>query len=76
MRRPGALDDLSPQELQVAQMAGAGLTNREIGKRRNRSAMELPNHIVPEYARRSAAPPASAVQREQPLQHGKRFVAA
>ena len=30
-RRPGARDDISPRARQVAELAGAGLTNREIG---------------------------------------------
>jgi DNA-binding NarL/FixJ family response regulator len=29
-REPGALDQLTPQELQIAQMAAQGLSNREI----------------------------------------------
>jgi DNA-binding CsgD family transcriptional regulator len=32
-RTPEARDELTPQELQIAQMAAAGLTNREIGQR-------------------------------------------
>lgn len=32
-RAPGAWDQLSPQDLQIAQMAASGLSNREIGQR-------------------------------------------
>ncbi|NEK57872.1 AAA family ATPase [Geodermatophilus sabuli] len=32
-RRPDAADQLTPQELQIAQLAATGLTNREIGER-------------------------------------------
>lgn len=32
-RTPGAWDQLSPQDLQIAQMAATGLSNREIGQR-------------------------------------------
>ena len=32
-RTPDAWDELTPQELQIAQLAAAGLTNREIGER-------------------------------------------
>ncbi len=45
VRRPGVLDDLSPQELQVAQMAGAGLTNREIGERLYLSHRTVASHL-------------------------------
>jgi ATP/maltotriose-dependent transcriptional regulator MalT len=45
MRRPGALDDLSPQELQMAQLAGAGLTNREIGERLFLSHRTVASHL-------------------------------
>ena len=33
VRTPEARDQLTPQELQIAQLAAAGLSNREIGER-------------------------------------------
>jgi DNA-binding CsgD family transcriptional regulator len=44
-RVPHALDQLTPQELQIAQMARAGLTNREIGERLYLSHRTVGSHL-------------------------------
>jgi len=44
-RVPGARDRLSPQELQIAQMAAAGLTNREIGEKLYLSHRTIGSHL-------------------------------
>ena len=44
-RPPGPLDALTPQELQIAQMAAAGLTNREIGQRLYLSHRTVGTHL-------------------------------
>jgi len=47
MRRrvPEAWAQLSPQELQIAQLAAAGLTNREIGERLYLSHRTVGSHL-------------------------------
>jgi DNA-binding CsgD family transcriptional regulator len=42
---PGARDQLSPQELQIAQLAADGLTNREIGQRLYLSHRTVGSHL-------------------------------
>jgi ATP/maltotriose-dependent transcriptional regulator MalT len=44
-RRPGVADLLSPQELQIAQMAAEGLSNREIGQRLYLSHRTVGSHL-------------------------------
>jgi DNA-binding CsgD family transcriptional regulator len=44
-RTPDAWDELTPQELQIAQMAAAGLTNREIGERLYLSHRTIGSHL-------------------------------
>lgn len=44
-RTPDARDRLTPQELQIAQMAGDGLTNREIGQRLYLSHRTISSHL-------------------------------
>jgi DNA-binding CsgD family transcriptional regulator len=44
-RVPEARDSLSPQELQIAQMAAAGLSNREIGRRLFVSHRTVSSHL-------------------------------
>jgi DNA-binding CsgD family transcriptional regulator len=44
-RIPGARDQLSPQELQIAQLAAGGLTNREIGQRLYLSHRTVGSHL-------------------------------
>jgi DNA-binding CsgD family transcriptional regulator/tetratricopeptide (TPR) repeat protein len=44
-RIPGARDRLSPQELQIAQMAADGLTNREIGEKLYLSHRTIGSHL-------------------------------
>jgi DNA-binding CsgD family transcriptional regulator len=44
-RIPGARDQLSPQELQIAQLAADGLTNREIGQRLYLSHRTVGSHL-------------------------------
>jgi DNA-binding CsgD family transcriptional regulator len=44
-RTPGAWDQLSPQELQIAQMAAEGLSNREIGQRLYLSHRTVGSHL-------------------------------
>lgn len=44
-RTPDARDELSPQELQIAHMAGEGLTNREIGQRLFLSHRTVSSHL-------------------------------
>ena len=44
-RTPDARDELTPQELQIAQMAAGGLTNREIGQRLYLSHRTVSSHL-------------------------------
>ena len=44
-RVAGARDQLSPQELQIAQMAADGLTNREIGEKLYLSHRTIGSHL-------------------------------
>ncbi|WP_433605925.1 ATP-binding protein [Dactylosporangium sp. CA-139114] len=44
-RAPGVQDLLTPQELQIAQLAAAGLTNREIGQRLYLSHRTVSTHL-------------------------------
>lgn len=44
-RIPGARDQLSPQELQIAQLAADGLTNREIGQKLYLSHRTVGSHL-------------------------------
>jgi DNA-binding CsgD family transcriptional regulator len=44
-RTPDARDQLTPQELQIAQMAAEGLTNREIGERLYLSHRTVSSHL-------------------------------
>jgi DNA-binding NarL/FixJ family response regulator len=44
-RAPGARDQLTPQELQIAQMAADGLTNREIGEKLYLSHRTIGSHL-------------------------------
>jgi DNA-binding CsgD family transcriptional regulator len=44
-RTPDARDQLSPQELQIAQMAAGGLSNREIGERLYLSHRTVGSHL-------------------------------
>lgn len=44
-RRPAARDHLSPQELQIATLAAAGLTNRQIGQRLFLSHRTVGSHL-------------------------------
>jgi DNA-binding CsgD family transcriptional regulator len=44
-REPAAWESLSPQELQVARLAGAGLSNREIGQRLFLSHRTVGSHL-------------------------------
>ncbi|MFC9974219.1 AAA family ATPase [Spirillospora sp. NPDC127200] len=44
-RSPAARDQLSPQELQIARMAAAGLTNREIGEQLYLSHRTVSTHL-------------------------------
>jgi DNA-binding CsgD family transcriptional regulator len=44
-RTPDAWDELTPQELQIAQMAAEGLTNREIGQRLYLSHRTVGSHL-------------------------------
>ncbi len=44
-RIPGARDQLTPQELQIAQMAADGLTNREIGQKLYLSHRTIGSHL-------------------------------
>jgi DNA-binding CsgD family transcriptional regulator len=44
-RTPDTLDELTPQELQIAQMAAAGLSNREIGQRLYLSHRTIESHL-------------------------------
>ena len=44
-RTPEARDQLTPQELQIAQMAAEGLTNKEIGQRLYLSHRTVSSHL-------------------------------
>ena len=48
-RTPDTLDELTPQELQIAQMAAAGLSNREIGQRLYLSHRTVESHLYRVY---------------------------
>ena len=48
-RAPDARDELSPQELQIAQMAGEGLSNREIGQQLYLSHRTVGSHLYRVY---------------------------
>jgi DNA-binding CsgD family transcriptional regulator/tetratricopeptide (TPR) repeat protein len=44
-RRPEARDEMTPQELQIAEMAASGLSNREIGQRLYLSHRTVGSHL-------------------------------
>ena len=44
-RTPDARDQLTPQELQIAEMAATGLSNREIGQRLYLSHRTVESHL-------------------------------
>jgi DNA-binding CsgD family transcriptional regulator len=44
-RKRGAMDELTPQELQIARMAGSGLSNREIGQQLYMSHRTVGAHL-------------------------------
>jgi DNA-binding NarL/FixJ family response regulator len=44
-RRPDTLDELTPQELQIAQMAAQGLSNHEIAQRLYLSQRTVESHL-------------------------------
>jgi DNA-binding NarL/FixJ family response regulator len=44
-RRADSRDDLTPQELQIAELAAGGLTNREIGQRLYLSHRTVGSHL-------------------------------
>jgi len=48
-REPGVLEQLTPQELQVAQMAAEGLSNREIGQKLYLSHRTVGSHLYRIY---------------------------
>lgn len=48
-RTPDTRDELTPQELQIAQMAAAGLSNREIGQRLYLSHRTVESHLYRLY---------------------------
>jgi DNA-binding CsgD family transcriptional regulator len=48
-RTPEARDQLSPQELQIAQLAAEGLTNREIGQKLYLSPRTIGSHLYRAY---------------------------
>ena len=48
-RAPDARDELTPQELQIAQMAGEGLSNREIGQQLYLSHRTVGSHLYRVY---------------------------
>ena len=48
-RLPDARDSLSPQELQIAEMAAAGLSNRKIGQRLFLSHRTIESHLYRIY---------------------------
>jgi DNA-binding CsgD family transcriptional regulator len=48
-RTPEARDQLSPQELQIAQLAAEGLTNREIGQKLYLSPRTVSSHLYRAY---------------------------
>jgi DNA-binding NarL/FixJ family response regulator len=44
-RPPGTIDQLTPQELQIVQLAAEGLSNREIGQRLYLSHRTVESHL-------------------------------
>ena len=64
-RAPDRRDDLSPQEMQIAQLAAEGLTNREIGERLFLSHRTIGSHlyrIFPKLGIRSRSELAAALK--------------
>jgi len=69
---PGALDYLSPQELQVALMAAEGMTNRQIGQQLYLSHRTVSTHLYRIFQKlgitaRSQLPNALSTQTVSPL---------
>jgi DNA-binding CsgD family transcriptional regulator len=50
-RRPGAFDELTPQELEISRLAGSGLTNLEIGIKLYVSARTVEWHLKKVFAK-------------------------
>jgi DNA-binding CsgD family transcriptional regulator len=64
-RTPDTRDELTPQELQIAQMAAEGLTNREIGQKLYLSHRTVGSHLYrlfPKLGVTSRAQLATAMQ--------------
>jgi DNA-binding CsgD family transcriptional regulator/tetratricopeptide (TPR) repeat protein len=71
-RVPDARDQLTPQELQIAQLAAAGLSNREIGQRLYLSHRTVGSHLYRIFPKLGVT---SRVQIAEALHQGARHVA-
>jgi DNA-binding CsgD family transcriptional regulator len=65
-RTPEARDQLSPQELQIAQLAAEGLTNREIGQKLYLSPRTIGSHLYRTYPKLGIT---SRIQLREALEH-------
>jgi DNA-binding CsgD family transcriptional regulator len=68
-RIPGARDQLTPQELQIAQMAAEGLTNREIGQKLYLSHRTIGSHLYRIFPKLGIT---SRAELRHALEHGMR----
>ncbi|HZA82469.1 MAG TPA: helix-turn-helix transcriptional regulator, partial [Actinomycetes bacterium] len=71
-RDPGTRDQLTPQELQIARLAGRGLTNQQIAERLFMSRHTVGYHLHKVYAKLGIASRVELGQLDQPNGRGGR----